>query len=160
MVLSLNFNFQIKPLATHPDPAMHRFHSKSTILRFRFAALLLCLQCLLVPLAAGVLMHAIIIGDRQRTFIAIGLGALAILVVILQWLVAARARCPLCMTSVMATKGCAKHRNARTIFGSHRLRVALAILFKGSFLCPYCHESSAMEVRARHGLKPSANPRD
>ncbi len=130
---------------------MHRFHSKSAILRFRFAAVLLCLQCLLVPLAAGILIHAIIQADRQRTFIAIGLGVLAFLMIILQWLIAARARCPLCMTPVLTTKDCAKHRNARTFLGSHRLRVALAILFKASFLCPYCHESSAMEVRRDKG---------
>ena len=29
------------------------------------------------------------------------------------------------------------------------LRVALAILFKGSFRCPYCNEPTAMEVRDR-----------
>ena len=28
--------------------------------------------------------------------------------------------------------------------GSHRLRVALAILFKNRFRCPYCNETTAL----------------
>ena len=37
--------------------------------------------------------------------------------------------------------------------GSHRLRVALAILCKNQFRCPYCNESTRMEVR--HVKHPS-----
>ena len=64
---------------------------------------------------------------------------------------AAKTRCPLCLTPVLATKGCSKHRNARTLLGSHRLRVAMSVLFKGRFYCPYCHEPSVLEVRQKRG---------
>jgi hypothetical protein len=53
------------------------------------------------------------------------------------------------MTPVLAKKRCAKHRRARTFLGSHRLRVAMAVIFTKSFRCPYCHESTALEVRER-----------
>ena len=56
---------------------------------------------------------------------------------------------PLVLTPVLASKDCAKHRRARTFLGSHRLRVALSILFKNTFRCPYCWEKSAMTVRSR-----------
>jgi hypothetical protein len=42
-----------------------------------------------------------------------------------------------------------KHPKARSVMGSHRLRVALAILFKNRFRCPYCNESTEMEIRER-----------
>jgi hypothetical protein len=128
---------------------MHRLRSRSTIYRFRFAALLLCFKCLLTPASAGVLVYSFVINDDQLTLIGLIMALVAICLVIAQWIVAARTNCPLCMTAVMAEKRCTKHRMSRTVCGSHRLRVALAILFRGSFRCPYCHEPTAMEVRVR-----------
>lgn len=141
----------IGPNRTYLFSAMHRFQSKSTIIRFRFASLLLCLKCLLAPAAAGLLAYSIFKHDMTLTWIAIGLGCATLFALILQWIVAARTRCPLCLTPVLATKGCSKHRNAKTFLGSYRLRVSLAVLFKGAFRCPYCNEPSAMEVRNRRG---------
>jgi len=129
---------------------MHRFQSKSTILRFRLTALLLVVKWALVPLVVGLLIYSLIANDRDLAIGALGLGFVTLLMGILQWVLASRTRCPLCMTPVLASKGCSKHRHARRFLGSFRLRVALAVLFRGSFLCPYCHEKSAMLVRTRH----------
>lgn len=129
---------------------MHQFRSKSTILRFKTASLLLCLRCLLAPLASVTFIYAVLEDDRKLTYISIGMGVAAILSAILLWILAVRARCPLCLTPVLASKDCAKHRRARTFMGSHRLRVALSILFKNTFHCPYCSEKSAMKVRGSH----------
>lgn len=128
---------------------MHHFRSRSTIVRFKAASLLLCSKCLLAPLASGTFIYAILKDDRMLAFIAIGIAAAAVLSAILQWILAARARCPLCLTPVLAPKTCSKHRRARTFLGSHRLRVALSILFKNTFHCPYCSEKSGMKVRGR-----------
>jgi len=130
---------------------MHRFQSRSTIVRFKFASLLLCLKWLLAPVAAGLLVYSIIKHDMDLTWVAIGLGGATIFTLIMQWILASRTRCPLCLTPVLATKGCSKHRHAKTVLGSYRLRVSLAVLFKGSFRCPYCNEPSIMEVRDRRG---------
>ncbi|MEX1048263.1 MAG: hypothetical protein WED15_01955 [Akkermansiaceae bacterium] len=128
---------------------MHCFRSKAVLFRFQIAALLLCLKWLLIPATLGLLLYSLLVLDRDLTIIALLLGALIISVAILQRLLAARTRCPLCMTEVLATKRCAKHRGARKFLGSYRLRVASGILFKDSFLCPFCHEPTAMEVRDR-----------
>ncbi len=136
---------------------MHRFQSKSTIVRFRFAAFFFCLKCLLAPVSVGILAYSILKHDNYLTWVAIGGGILTVFVVIMQWVLAARTRCPLCLTPVLASKRCSKHRSAKTLLGSHRLRVALAVLFKGSFHCPYCHEPSVMEVRERRIEAPSRN---
>jgi hypothetical protein len=128
---------------------MHRFSSQSAIMRVKLASLLLCLKYLLTPLAGGILIYSIAKGNEQLTWIAIGLGIVTMVLVLTQWVLAAKTRCPLCLTPVLATKGCSKHRNAKTLFGSHRLRVALSALFKGRFYCPYCHEPSVLQVRQR-----------
>jgi hypothetical protein len=128
---------------------MHRFPSKSVITRFKFAAFLLCVCFLMIPVVAGTLAYSILTDDPGLTEIGIGLLALAVLLAILQCLIGARTRCPLCMTPVLATRGCSKHRHARKLCGSHRLRVAVAIIFRNCFKCPYCHESAALEVRTR-----------
>jgi membrane protein YdbS with pleckstrin-like domain len=134
---------------------MHRFPNKSVVTRFKVAAFLLCMKCLMAPAVAGMLTYSVITDDLNLTKISVALVILTVLIAMLQWLLAARTRCPLCMTPVLAATGCSKHRSARKFMGSHRLRVAVAILFKDSFLCPYCHEPSAMEVRTR-GRQPKA----
>jgi membrane protein YdbS with pleckstrin-like domain len=128
---------------------MHRFPSNSVIARFKVTAFLLCFFFLMIPVVAGTLAYSILTDDTGLTKIAVALLALTVLIAVLQFLLAGRTRCPLCMTPVLASKRCAKHRHARTLLGSHRLRVAVAILFRNSFKCPYCHESAAMEVRTR-----------
>lgn len=130
---------------------MHRFSSKSAIVRLKLASLLLFLKYLCGVAAGGILVYSLVQDDSQLTWIAIGGGVLTLVVVILQWLFAAKTRCPLCLTPVLATKGCSKHRNSKTFLGSYRLRVALGVLFKGRFYCPYCNEPSVLEVRQRRG---------
>ena len=138
----------------HPHPPetgnMHRLRTKSAIHRFRLAAFLLCAKCLLTPLTGGFLVYSIILGDRVMTLYALGAIALTLLVVLFECLLATRTHCPLCITPVLARKGCTKNRRARKFLGSHRLHVALSILFRNSFRCPYCHEPTTLEVRRRH----------
>lgn len=140
---------------------MHRFSSQSAIVRLKLASLLLCLKYFLALATVGILVYSLVESDPRLTWIALGCGVFTVVVVIVQWLLAAKTRCPLCLTPVLATKGCSKHRNAQTFLGSHRLRVALSVLFKGRFYCPYCHEPSALEVRQRRGevTPPSAPTR-
>jgi hypothetical protein len=128
---------------------MHRFQTESVIFRLRIAALLLFFKWLLIPATLVVLLYSILVAERELTIIALWLGALVVAVAILQRLLANRARCPLCMTPVLSINGCSKHRKASRFLGSYRLRVAQGVLFKGAFLCPYCHEATEMKVRFR-----------
>ena len=129
---------------------MHRCRSKTAIHRLRFTAFLFLAKCLLIPFSAGLLMYAVGIGDHELIYISAGTTLLTVLIAILQWTLAARTHCPLCMTAVLAKRGCAKHRNARRVAGSHRLRVSAAVLFTNSFRCPYCNEPSVLEVRGKY----------
>ncbi len=128
---------------------MHRFQSPSTIARFRYTSFLLCFKYLLIPAALGLLGYSIFRNNRELTYVGIGLGGLAVLVAILQWIVGAKTRCPLCMTPVMAANGCSKNRKALKLLGSYRLRVAVSVVFKGWFRCPYCNEPSVLQLRTK-----------
>lgn len=133
---------------------MHRFQSTSTIYRVRFAALFLWLRSILIPVVVISLIYGLIKeepGHHELVYLAIGLAGLTVVVSIIQWVLASKTRCPLCMTPVLANKACSKHRNAKKLFGSYRLRVATSVLLKGSFHCPYCHEPSVLKVRERRG---------
>ena len=128
---------------------MHRLPSTQSICHFRLAAVLLCVKCLALPIALGALILFLITGNHSIARFSVGLVLLALLAAFLQWLIAARTPCPLCMTPVLASKRCAPHRHAKTILDSHRLRVALDIVFCNTFRCPYCHEPTVLEVREK-----------
>jgi hypothetical protein len=128
---------------------MHRLPSRSSIRRIRMAALLILAKCLIAPIAVGALIYAMATNDNWLILMSLGGILLTALVAVLQWMMAARTHCPLCMTPVLASKRCMKHRNARAFLGSYRLRVALTALLTNAFRCPYCNEPTAMEVRDR-----------
>lgn len=128
---------------------MHRFSSRHTINRFRFASALLLLQYGGIFIAACTIVKAILHDDRVGIMIGGGIGGAAVLILGVQLLIGERTRCPLCLTPVLGNKRCAKHRSAKTILGSYRLRVALAIFFTESFRCPYCNEPSVLLIRDR-----------
>jgi hypothetical protein len=113
------------------------------------AAILLCAKYLLLPAACVVLIMAVSSGDHTLAIVGVELMGLAVLVAVLQWMLAARTGCPLCLTPVLARKTCMTHRHAKTFLESHRLRVALAIVLRNSFQCPYCHEPTVLEVREK-----------
>lgn len=126
---------------------MHRFPSSAAIRRIRLAALFLCLKCTLVPVSAGLLIYGIATHDIPMVRVGLGLAVASVVLQILQVLFAARTFCPLCRTPVLAKKHCRKHRSAKKLFGSYRLRVGTAALLARSFRCPYCGEPSTLEVR-------------
>jgi len=141
--------------AKHPEKkpsktfSMHRVPAKSTIRRFKFTSLLLMLKLAIPIIAAPLLIYGWLFHDVAKIQAAVAMLLALPLVALTQWVTSTRARCPLCLTAVLADKSCSKHSNARSMFGSYRLRVAAAILFKNHFRCPYCGEPTVMKVRER-----------
>ena len=128
---------------------MHRLPSKRSIFRLRLAAFLLVAKCLLAPLAAYLFLHSYATADLQMAYLGLGTLALVAVVVPAQWIVSARANCPLCFAPVLAGKKCATHRKSQPLLGSHQLRVATEILLANSFRCPYCGEPTLLELRKK-----------
>jgi DNA-directed RNA polymerase subunit RPC12/RpoP len=126
---------------------MHHLRSVSSVFRFRLGALVFAFQWLVLLGSIGVLAYAYARDEREvATYASFGLLA-GLLMLVLAWMLASRANCPLCMMPVLSNKRCAKHRKAKTILGSHQARVATSILFLNSFVCPYCLEQTAVKVR-------------
>jgi len=128
---------------------MHRVPAKSTIRRFRFTSVLLMLKLLILIVSVPLLLVGWIFHDLTKIHYGVAMLLSLPIVAFTQWITSTRARCPLCMTAVLADKSCAVHSNARTILWSYRLRVACTILFKNQFRCPYCGEPTVMQVRER-----------
>lgn len=103
----------------------------------------------MIPTSFGIIFYALYENNKELLLQGVAAVGLTVTIAVTQWVLAARTRCPLCLTPVLARKACSKNRNARTLFGSYRIRVAAGVLFKGSFRCPYCNEPTAMQVRDR-----------
>ncbi len=131
---------------------MHRFPSKSVIFRFRVGAVLFILRSLLIVIGLPLLAMSMLFHIQETFVISAGMLAALPVVAIVQWAVAAKARCPLCFAQPLSHRGCAKSRKAGRLFYSYRLRVACDSLFLGRFRCPYCGEPSQMKARERPGV--------
>lgn len=130
---------------------MHHPRSISDVRRLRLASLLLLGNHLLILTAGSTLLVSFFANDQHLMVFGSILVATSIVLIMAQWIVASHAGCPLCRTPVLAPMGCVKHRRARRLMGSYQLRVALSIMFKEKFRCPYCNEPTAVEVRERLG---------
>ncbi len=129
---------------------MHRLPTQRAVTRFKIAAWLFAFLWIQILLTSGILIHSLVVADTDLTYVALGLIAGCVLVAVIQWAVASRARCPLCHAHSVARNGCSKHRTAKRLCGSYRLRVAVSVIFKKSFRCPYCGESTAVRPRLTH----------
>lgn len=126
---------------------MHRLPSHYAVTRFKLAAWVLFFMSLMIPSTFGVLVYSMVTFDREIMQLALALIGGTLLLAILQWCFACRARCPLCHAKSISNSGCSKHRNAKPLFGSYRLRVAATIIFRQYFRCPYCGESTVVKPR-------------
>ena len=128
---------------------MHRLQSHAALRRFRFASLMVVLMFLSAPSALGFATYGFASGEHGWFGVAGAVVAAGIGCMTLNFIMAGRLRCPLCMVPSLLNRRCSKHKGAATMFGSHRLNVAHSILLKDSFRCPYCGEPTAMQVRER-----------
>lgn len=128
---------------------MHRFHSSAAVFRFRFTAVLGLFLGGLAPLCLLVLVRGLDSGERSDVLAGAWLMGAFLPLFVLRWILARSCRCPLCRVAVLGSPGCSKNRAARRLFGSYRLRVSLATVFRGWFQCPYCNEPVALQARRR-----------
>ena len=126
---------------------MHHPRHSFTIRNMRIAALMLCIKRLAVAVAIGFLLVSAMREDPRLSITGLSLLGATLLFTVIQWMFASAAKCPLCMMPVLSRKGCSRHRHAKSFFGSQRLRVALSILLKGSFRCPYCNEPTILRLK-------------
>jgi hypothetical protein len=129
---------------------MHSLPNQSSIRRFRFAAVLLLLRWLLFYSSLGMLAYSIAIERRDLACVAMGLFGIALFIWVSHWVISRRARCPLCFVPSFSHQLYARSNKAKHFLGSYSLFVAICVIFKGRFRCPYCGEPTALEVRQRN----------
>lgn len=127
---------------------MHHPRHSFTIRNMRIAALMLCIKRLAIAVAIAFLLVSAMRADPRLSITGLSLLGATLLFTVIQWMFASAAKCPLCMMPVLSRKGCSRHRHAKSVLGSQRLRVALSILLKGSFRCPYCNEPTVLRLKA------------
>lgn len=126
---------------------MHKLPNGSSVIRFRLAALLVCVKKLLIFLNLAIYGYAFATHSRELVTTGLFLTAFIFLLYLVRLLLAPSCQCPLCRVSVLSQNICSKSNRARNLLGSYRLRVALQILFKNYFRCPYCNEPTELKPR-------------
>ncbi len=128
---------------------MHKLQSHTTIIRYRLISCFFLIRIFLSLVALPLAAYGLFTDHRQLVIAGLATVFFAVVVRVLEWSLAGKVRCPLCMTPVMRNMGCSRHRRARRLLGSYRLRVAIGVLFRDRFTCPYCNEPTAIQVRQK-----------
>ncbi|MEN9534742.1 MAG: hypothetical protein RLZ22_1368 [Verrucomicrobiota bacterium] len=126
---------------------MHKLPNGSSVIRFHLAALLVCAINLLIFSTLAIYGYAFATDSRELATIGLFLTASILLLFLVRLLLAPSCQCPLCRVPVLSQNTCSKSNKARNLLGSYRLRVALQILFKNCFRCPYCNETTELKPR-------------
>jgi hypothetical protein len=136
-----------------PEKTMMLLPSRFAVLRYKLAGLGWILLWLLIPCALGVGSYTLLMMDSVVASLALKLIGLAALVFLIHWIFSLRAKCPRCLAGPFRRQGCSRHGSSRSLLGSHRLRVAVSVLFRNHFRCPWCGELTAMKARAGHSSR-------
>ena len=129
---------------------MHRMPTKSSLRNLRLGTMFFLLFGLDMLAFVGLGIAAVWTRDPAvvRVFLW-SAGSLPVLG-IAYLAIGSRAKCPLCTNPPLTPRRCTKHRNAKRLFGSYRLKVAMSVFFNDSFVCPHCGEPTLLEVRDRN----------
>lgn len=128
---------------------MHQFRNKSTVFWIRISALSFFLWLLSAIALAVLTGYAVLHATHEMMLMLLSGIGVFVLTWLLYMLGASMCKCPLCRSGPLSSKRCARHRNARRLLGSYRMRVAAGVLFTNSFRCPYCGEPTRCQVKKR-----------
>lgn len=129
---------------------MHQVRTAHARNAFRWVAFWWCCKLLGLGVALALIVAAVVRVDCELLWLGFGVLLFSLVCGLLRVFQCRSARCPLCAVPVMAWMGCSKHRQARRLFGSYRLRVALSILFLGHFRCQFCNEPTTLKAKNPH----------
>ena len=126
---------------------MHQLPSPGIVRRYRLAALCVVLKWILTAASALLLIYAVLIDRKEIALISIGMMMGAGFVTIGHLFAGIKARCPLCFVPSFSHQQQSKNSRALHFLGSYRVFVALSVLLRGWFQCPYCGEKTVMKAR-------------
>ena len=129
---------------------MHQQRSKSTLNGLQLRAYLFLISITFITTSLLLLVvYLIILSELLIVYttilFTIGISSAALSVILsFSW------KCPLCIGAVWKKMACRRNKNAIKALGiSYRLGVALAVVFRRPYRCPYCGEKfSSVKVRS------------
>ncbi|MGB0991076.1 MAG: hypothetical protein ACPG32_01240 [Akkermansiaceae bacterium] len=89
----------------------------------------------------GVVVFAVLGGYFQELmylYIAGGCAAALLTLQVIHVMEAGKVICPMCRSQLMSAQRCARHRQAKKLFGSYRLRLAVQVVLTNAFTCQFC----------------------
>ena len=126
---------------------MHHIQKKFRARSYRRASYLFIAASLSLLTTVGFVAYAFFYSSQDNfMIISILIGATAFFWV-LSMIASGNCRCQLCQTSNMRSLKCSRHKNAKRLLGSYRLRVSTSIFFTNSFRCPYCGEAFSLSPK-------------
>lgn len=123
--------------------------SRFAVLRYKLSALGCILLLIVFPCAVGMGCYTMFVMEAAPASIALKLIGLAAILFLVHWILSLHARCPRCLTGSFTRRSFSRHGSARSLLGSHRLRVAVSVVFRNHFQCPYCGELTATKARQK-----------
>lgn len=124
-----------------PSPAMHRQQSTHTLRSLRHAAVHFIVNVLTALAAAGLLAAGAMTGDKGLLWSGVAAAAFFAVSTVVFFLATQSWRCPLCLGKLWVRTGCSRHRKVKPALGaSYRLGIALSVVFRTYYRCPYCGE--------------------
>lgn len=136
-----NFSNSLSSPPVKTAQPMHHIQSKFRANAFRRASTVFILAYLSLFVAAGSTIYIIVEEPEGQLALYGSILGTTLLLWILALIISGTCRCQLCQASTMRSLKCSHHTRAKRLLGSYRLRIAVAILFKGSFRCSYCGEA-------------------
>ena len=130
---------------------MHRHRSRSTLRRFKLLAWHFLFNIFFVAVWVGVLLYGALQDQRHLLIAGVSMMGGWVFSVIVFFVRRSSVRCPLCMAPTWGSQKCVRNTKAKRALGlSYRLGVAISMITKGHYRCPYCGEPfSARETRER-----------
>lgn len=130
---------------------MHHQRSSYALKLLKMGAVHFMLNLLLGCAALSTIGYYFYQNDQTGVYMGLGMIVVWLLSMLAFAIRGAALKCSLCMSPIWSGRKCQKHSKVKPALGvSYRLGVAMGVLFKGSYRCPYCGEPfSARKARGR-----------
>lgn len=133
--------FGLFPTHTHTHSMSHTRHRVLNRKILFFLSIILITRLLLLVVGAGLLAYGAYHQELPYLYASGGCFAGLLLLQMIHGLESSKVVCPNCRSQILQVKQCSKHKQAKKLFGSYSLRLALQVIFTNHFRCQYCSQS-------------------
>jgi len=120
---------------------MHHQRSAYSLRQLRRGAYHFLLNVVLGITGICAVGYSVYHNNEAWLYMSLGLLAFWLFSLLTFFIKGSNLRCSLCMSPLWLSRKCQRPKNVKPAFGiSYRLGLALGVVFKGRYRCPYCGE--------------------